>query len=138
MKDISILQPVLALVLLNFLLFLWMGKERFEALQAKTVISPGPGQQPVWPERAAKASAAFHNILEMPVLFYAVVAFAMIASAVDYTMVLLAWAYVVFRIIQAAVHTTYNHIPHRFLAYLGSNIMLMAMWVKLAVVILAA
>ncbi len=138
MKDLTILKPVLVLVALNIVVMFWMAKERLGALKAGAVTSPGPGQKPVWPERAAIVSAAFHNLFEMPVLFYAVVAFAMIAGAVDETMVLLAWAYVAFRTVQALIHTTYNHIPHRFLAYLASNTVLMIMWAKLALFVFAA
>jgi hypothetical protein len=76
-------------------------------------------------------SNAYHNLLQMPVLFYAVVAFAMHTNGDDALMILLAWIYVAFRLAQALIHTTYNTIIHRFLAFLGSVIVLGAMWVKL-------
>ena len=74
----------------------------------------------------------------MPMLFYAVIAFAMITNTGDWMMYLLAWAYVVFRYMQAAVHTTYNHIPHRFTAFLASNVVLIALWVRLGIAVLGS
>jgi hypothetical protein len=113
-----------------------MAYERYKAFQAKTVIDNGPGARPTWPGRAAAVSNAYHNLLEMPVLFYAVCAFALFADAADGEMVVLAWMFVAFRAVQAFIHTTYNHIPHRFLAFLASVTVLIAMWVNLALSVL--
>jgi hypothetical protein len=136
MKDLSILKPVFAQALLTFIVLFVMAKERLVAFRAGTVTDNGPGTRPTWPGRAAAVSNAYHNLLELPLLFYAVVAFALIAGAVDGEMIVLAWIYVAFRIVQAAIHVTYNHIPHRFLAFLGSVITLIAMWVNLALSVL--
>jgi hypothetical protein len=131
MKDLSILKPVFVQVTLTFVLLFWMAKERLGAFRSGGVTVPGAGQRPVWSGRAGTISNAFHNQLELPMLFYAVVVFALIADAVDWEMIWLAWAYAGFRVIQAIIHTTYNQIPHRFVAFLLSNIALIAMWVNL-------
>ncbi len=135
MKDITLLQPVLAQVALTFVLLFMMAHARLGAVQSSSVQSGPPGGRPVWPERAGKISNAFHNALEMPMLFYAVIAFAMITNTGDWIMYALAWTYVFFRAAQAAVHTTYNYIPHRFMAFLASNFALMALWVKLGLAV---
>ena len=132
MKDVSILKPVLAQVLLTFVILFWMAKERLGAMRAGKVTGGTGGARPVWPERAAVVSNAFHNQFEMPVLFYAAAAFALAAGMADTKMIGLAWAYVALRWVHTAIHTTYNYIPHRFLAYLASNFVLIAMWVNLA------
>ena len=132
MKDLSILHPVFAQVALTFVMLFWMAKERYQALTSGAVKVPADGQRPEWMGRVAQVSNAYQNQLEMPVLFYAVVALALIAGVVDGTFVALAWAFVAFRALQAVVHATYNYIPHRFLAFLASNIVLIAMWVMLA------
>ncbi len=92
----------------------------------------------MWAGRAGVISNAFHNQLEVPVLFYAVVLFAIATGSADYPMTALAWVYVILRVVHAAIHTTYNKIPHRFLAYLLSNLVLIAMWVKLGVHVFTA
>jgi hypothetical protein len=136
MKDLSILKPVMAQALLTFVVLFMMAYERFKAFRAKTVVDNGPGIRPSWPGRAGAVSNAYHNLLELPTLFYAVCAFALIADAVDGEMIVLAWIYVACRTVQALIHTTYNHIPHRFYAFLASIFALIAMWVNLALSVL--
>jgi hypothetical protein len=136
MKDLSIMKPVFAQVLLTFVVLFWMAKERATAFRAKTVVDNGPGIRPTWPGRAGAISNAYHNLLELPVLFYAAAAFALLTDAVDGEMLVFAWAFVAFRAAQALIHATYNYIPHRFLAFLGSVITLIAMWVNLALTVL--
>ncbi|MGQ0456296.1 MAG: MAPEG family protein [Hyphomicrobium sp.] len=127
----NILYPVFALVLLTFVMIGWMAKERFTAMSSGAVRSDDPGIRPQWPGRAGQVSNAYHNLLELPVLFYAVVAFAMATNGDDAVMILLAWIFVAFRIAQAVIHSTYNKILHRFLMFLGSVITLGVMWVLL-------
>lgn len=136
--DMSILKPVLVQAGLTFFLLFWMGKERFQAVRAGTVIRNEPGVRPTWVGRAGVVSNAFHNQLEMPMMFFAVVLFALAVGAVDGTMIALAWGYVGTRLVHAAIHTTYNHIPHRFVVYIISNIVLLAMWGMLALHVLSA
>jgi hypothetical protein len=136
--NLSIVQPVLVQAGLTFLLLFWMAKERVGAIRAGTVIRNETGMRPTWVGRAGTISNAFHNQLEMPILFYVAVILAILTGSADYPMTALAWVYVILRIIHAAIHTTYNNIPHRFLAYLLSNLVLLAMWVKLAIHVFTA
>ncbi len=133
MKDLSILYPVFVQVLLTFVLQMWMGRERLAAVRAGAVKrGEHAGAKPVWPERAGVVSNAFHNQLEMPMLFYAVVAFALIAGAADGIMLALAWAFAISRLVHAGVFTTYNKIEHRFLVYLLGSTIVWVMWARLA------
>lgn len=139
MKDLSILYPVFSQVLLTLLLQGWMGYERVKSVRAKTVkFGAHAGERPMWPERTAVISNAFHNQLEMPVLFYVVTGFALIAGAADGVMLALAWAYAVSRLVHAAIHTTYNAVTHRFFAYAAGTAILLAMWARLAAHVMAA
>jgi hypothetical protein len=45
---------------------------------------------------------------------------------------------VIVRIVHAAIHTTYNKIAHRFMVFILSNLVLLAMWVKLALHVFTA
>jgi hypothetical protein len=135
MKDPAIMKPVFVQVLLTFVLMFWMAKERLTAIRAGSVKAE-PGQRPLsWPGRAGTISNAFHNQLEVPMLFYAVVAFALFYDAIDWEFIWMAWAFVGFRVLQAIVHTTYNTISHRFIAFLLSNVALIAMWVNLGLTV---
>lgn len=136
--ELSIVKPVLLQAGLTFFLLFWMGFERVGAIRAGTVIRNQPGVRPTWPGRAGTVSNAYHNQLEMPVLFYAVVLCALAINAVDGVMIQLAWAYAILRLVHAAIHTTYNKIPHRFGVFILSNLVLLAMWGKLAAHVLSA
>lgn len=138
MRDAAILYPVFVQVLLTFVIMFWMARERWRAVREGTVVRGEPGTRPVWKGRAGFVSNSFHNQLEVPMLFYAVVAFIILANANDYLMVLLAWIYVALRVIHAGIHTTYNHIPHRFLAFLVSDVVLAIMWFRLAFHVLSS
>lgn len=126
----NILYPVFALVLLTFLMAFWMARERFASVR-RGEIKFEPGVRPVFRDRAGQVSNAYHNLLELPLLFYAVVAFAMLTKGDDGLMIILAWIYVAFRYVQAFVHATYNKIIHRFGAFVVSVIVLAIMWVHL-------
>ena len=68
--DVAILYPVFVQVALTFVLLFWMGYERYNAVQSGTVKRGAhPGVRPIWPGRAGLVSNAFHNQLEIPMLF---------------------------------------------------------------------
>jgi hypothetical protein len=136
--DLSILTPVFVQAALTFFLLFWMGKERYQAVRDGTVVRNEPGMRPTWIGRAGTISNAFHNQLEMPMLFYVVVILALVTGSADALMTALAWGYVILRLVHAAIHTTYNKIPHRFMVFIVSNLVLGAMWVTLAANVLAA
>lgn len=128
----TILYPVLVQVGLTYFLQLWMGRERLKAVRAGTVQrGANAGIRPTWPARAGVISNAFHNQLEMPMLFYAASAFALLANAADPTMIALAWGFAILRLVHAIIHTTYNNVAHRFTVYIISSMVLLAMWVRL-------
>ena len=136
--DPSIIKPLLVQAGLTFVLLFWMGKERFAAFRSGDFIANEPGVRPIWKGRAGTISNAFHNQLEMPMLFYAVVILAVVTGSADAFMTALAWGYAILRLVHAAIHTTYNKIPHRFMVFIVSNLVLGAMWANLAAHVLAA
>lgn len=128
----GILYPVFVQVGLTFTLLFLMGFERFKAVKAGTVQKgANAGHKPVWPERAGVVSNAFHNQLELPMLFYASVAFTMLAGGADHIAIVLSWGFALARLVHGAIHVTYNHVPHRFLAYLVCSVFLLLLWIKL-------
>lgn len=128
----AILKPLLVQMGITFFLLLWMAKERYRAFKKGDILILDPAARPIFKGRAGIISNAFHNQLEMPTLFYALVLAAILTKAVDANMILLAWSYVGFRALQALIHVTYNKILHRFLSYTMSNLVLIALWVMLA------
>jgi len=73
------------------------------------------------------------NLFEMPVLYFALVPLLLITRHADHIQVILAWAYVVLRVIHSFIHIGVKRVPHRFLAYFLSCVVLSAMWIGFAV-----
>jgi hypothetical protein len=137
MTQTAILYPVFVQVALTFLLQLWMRKERVGAVKRGEVqFSDISLRQQKWPPRTLQISNAFHNQLETPILFYAVVAFLMITSQVNIVFVVLAWLFVAARLFHAYIHTGPNTQPYRFYGYAAGSIVLIVMWVLFAIRIL--
>jgi hypothetical protein len=76
----------------------------------------------------SRASDNFRNLFEVPVLFYALVAFALATNQVPTWLVVGAWLFVILRLVHSAIHCTYNKVTHRFAAYMSSFLLLIALW----------
>ena len=133
MNQIAILYPVFVQVLLTFAVAAMMGMARSRAIPS--LRKPGSSDLalgPVtWPDEAAKAAANYHNLYELPVLFYAVVAFALIAKGADLLMVILAWLFVLSRIVHTVIHVGPNRIAMRSPVFAAGFVILALMWIKL-------
>ncbi len=80
------------------------------------------------PVASAQLSRHFANLYEAPVLFYVCCLAAMATQSTATPFLLLAWAYVVARIIHTFIHTGKNELWPRIYAYFGSCIILLSMW----------
>lgn len=133
----SVLAPVFVQVALTFVLLFWMGRSRFAVLRSREVkvgeIALG---ERAWPPRVMQISNAYHNQFELPVLFYAAVAFALITRQAGYVFVILSWLFVLTRVVHAFIHTTSNTLVWRFRVFLVGALILMALWILLAVQVL--
>lgn len=139
MRHVVLLYPVFVQVLLTFFLLVAMGRARVAAIKRREVkvrdIALG---QSAWPDRPAQIARAYQNQLEMPVLFFAVVAFTMITNQVSTPMVVLAWLFVALRLGHAFIHVTGNNVTRRFAVFIAGVLVLAAMWLLLAVRIVTA
>ncbi|MCK9912515.1 MAPEG family protein, partial [Microbacteriaceae bacterium K1510] len=80
----------------------WMGALRRRALNSGAVKPEDIAlRQPNWPRRAQQVANNFQNQLELPMLFYAVVAIILITSTNSIVFVILAWVFVASRIVHA-------------------------------------
>jgi hypothetical protein len=81
---------------------------------------------------------AYHNQLELPVLFYVLTALALITRQADLLFVVLAWVFVATRLLHAGIHVTGNDVPKRFQAFAAGAVVLLVMWAIFAVRLFAA
>jgi hypothetical protein len=129
----SVLLPLFVQVALTFVLLFWMGTVRVAAIRRGEVHPRDIAlRQPSWPQSVAQVGNAYHNQFELPVLFYVLVILAWITRQADFLFVLLAWVFVVLRVLHAYVHVTTNRLPHRFYLFLAGAIVLVVMWVIFA------
>jgi len=135
MSVTQLLYPVFVQVLLTFVVLFMMGFARNRAI---TTAKSKPNMREValggyqWPDQATKVANNFSNQFELPVLFYAAIAFAMILKQRDMVMLVLAWAFVATRVLHTFLHVGANIVQRRFLAYLAGAACLMALWGVLA------
>ena len=135
MNQTAILYPVFVQVLLVVVVTLLMGAARTRAVRTmerqRGNTDLAMGRAP-WPDDAVKRAANFRNQFEMPVLFYAVVAFALITKGADFPMLVLTWVFVASRIVHAAIHIGPNKVRWRTPAFILGFLVVAAMWIRLA------
>ena len=95
-------------------------------------------REPNWGKRETQIANAYHNQLELPLLFYVLTILAWITKRADLLFVVLAWVFVVLRSAHAFIHVTSNHLTRRFAAFAASVIVLAIMWAIFIVRILLA
>jgi hypothetical protein len=135
----SLLLPVFVQVALTFALMSWMASHRVTAVRGGTVRPKDIAlREPNWPERTTQIANCFHNQLELPVLFYVLVALILITNTNSTIFVLLAWLFVVSRLVHAYIHTGSNRVDRRFYAMAAGMAILVVMWVIFAARILMA
>ena len=135
----TILAPLFVLVALTFGLMIWMGALRVAAVRRGEVrvreIALG---QPNWPPRAQQVSNCFDNQFQLPVLFYVLTILALFLRKADLLFVVMAWIFVLLRIVHATIHVTSNHVGRRFQAFAAGMVVLLLMWIIFAVRVYAS
>jgi len=128
-----LLTPVFVLIGLTFALMFWMGGARFMAVSDRLVrIKDIALGQQAWPPRVTQIDRSFHNQLELPLLFYALVALAVGLDIQSTMFVTLEWLFVVLRLVHAGIHVTTNHLLARFATFVAGALILLVMWIWFA------
>jgi hypothetical protein len=110
----AVLLPVFVLVGLTFGLLLWTNRAR----------------------RGAPARDEAVRDIEMPLLFYILIALALPIRHADLVIVLLSWVFVVTRFAYAGIFVTSNNVQQSSMAWFASVLVLFAMWLYFALKIL--
>ena len=129
----TVLAPVFVQVLLTLALLAWAGYLRVQAVRSGAVhprdVALG---QPNWPPHVTQITNAYKNQLELPILFYAVIALSLVTATVSTTTVVLAWLFVALRLGHALIHVTTNRLSRRFFFFLAGGVILLLMWIVFA------
>lgn len=129
----SMLAPVLALIVLTLLVWIWMYATRIPAMQRAKIdpqAAAHPGSLDVLPSSARRVADNYNHLLEQPTIFYALVFVIVLSGHSDALYVDLAWAYVGLRVMHTLIQCTVNIVNLRFLVFALSTIALMAMTVR--------
>jgi hypothetical protein len=133
----AVLLPLFVQVVLTFVLLFWTGRLRVGSVRRGEVKPRDISlREPNWNKGTTQVANAYHNQLELPLLFYVLTILAWITKQADLLFVVLAWVFVVLRILHAFVHVTSNRLSQRFGMFAASVIVLLIMWVIFIVRIL--
>ena len=133
-----VLLPLFVQVALTFVLIFWTARVRIAAIRsgAAKMKDTALGQQ-AWPARATQVANCYNSQFQIPVLFYVLTILAIMTRHADVLFVVMAWLFVITRIVHAYIHTGSNYVPHRFNAFAAGVFVLLAMWVIFAVRLIA-
>ena len=131
MQDKVIFIPVFLMVLLTAIVWARMLQVRVAAMkQVRLHPEKMKSQQAksLLPETANIPAENFINIFEVPVLFYVLVGFMLIADQVSNFSIFAAFVFVFLRYIHSFIALTYNKVTQRFLVYVLGSLVLWVMW----------
>ncbi|AMS32566.1 MAG: MAPEG family protein [Betaproteobacteria bacterium] len=134
MRSSLILYPLLAMVLITFVVAVTMMKRRLTFLTSERI---HPQQVATAAKMASvgedpRAADNFRNLFEMPVLFYAAVLTIFVAKLISPLLLALAWVYVLTRGAHSLIHCTFNKVIWRFYAFFASCLVLAVLWLAIA------
>lgn len=132
MQQTAIFGPVLALMTLTLLVWIFMYVRRIAFIRGQRIDSRQleiPGELArLSPAAVSNPSDNLKNLFELPVLFYALALLLFVTGGVDAIYLAAAWLFVVFRAAHSVVHCTFNRVMVRFSCYLVSSL---ALWFML-------
>ena len=127
------LLPAFIHVLLVFYVLVRTGSGRVAAIKARQMkLSEVDTNKGAYPETVRNFANNYSNQFELPVLFYAALAFSIALGLVDWVLVAFSWSFIASRILHTVVHTGKNVIIQRFRVFGLGIISLALMWSWLA------
>jgi hypothetical protein len=131
MPELRLVYPMLAMVLLTFVVLVILFRSRVRMLREGLVPVSyfGTFQGHQEPDYAAKPSRHLANLFEAPMLFYVGCLAAMVVGVRGWGVLALAWGYVAARVAHAWIHLGGNRVRYRMRVYFVSWLLLLAIWV---------
>lgn len=134
MNQTMILYPAMAMLLLNLSVAVILLGRRIKAVQQ--------GFNPAYfrfnrgvkmPGYLLTAEQHYQNIHEMPIVYFSLVVLIYLATKVNMLFLILAWCYVILRLIHTFIHMGHNNVLWRRNAFVASFVVLSLMWLGLLV-----
>jgi hypothetical protein len=131
-----ILLPLFVEVILTFVLLFWLAPLRARDFRSGLREEDIALRQPNWSKPSLQVQYSYSNQFELPVLFYVLTILTYITHHAGTLFVVLAWVFVIFRVLQAYVHVTNNKVRLRGAFFGISALALAIMWIVFIVEIL--
>ena len=141
MDGSQILAPFLAMMLLTMVVWIVMYVRRIGYLKANRVhpqkLTTPENVAGIIPEEVQLPAYNLRNLLELPILFYALCLYLFLTGSVDAIYVGGAWAFVAIRTVHSIIHCSSNVVMQRFAAYMASSVVLWLMVLRAALQLVA-
>ena len=141
LTGMDILQPVVALAAWTMVMWLWMYATRLPAMRAAKIdtgaLVGGTGRNldGVVPDKVQWIAHNYNHLHEAPTVFYAVALVLAIVGQGDGLNATLGWAYVALRIVHSLFQALVNRVAGRFLIFVLSSLVLIALVVHAALAV---
>jgi len=141
MIGMGILQPVVALAIWTMVMWVWMYATRIPAMNAAQLSSEELSRlnqaklDAVLPPEVQWKAYNYNHLHEAPTVFYAIAVLLAIVGAGDGLAAQLGWAYVALRVVHSLVQAIANKVMARFLIFVLSSFVLMALIVLAAIAV---
>lgn len=133
----SLQQALLLPVFLHVLMTMGLGMatafaRRKAAYQGRVRLKDVALDSRAWPDDVRKLGNNFDNQFQMPMLWYAGVAFTLILGLADGVLVALSWAFLLLRLGHSFIHVGRNILIRRFFIFFAAATVLVLYWLWLA------
>jgi hypothetical protein len=123
-----LLLPAFVQFSLTVYVLIRQGQGRVRAVRSGQVKYSDVDTKSAYSETVQKFANNYVSQFELPVLFYVVLAFALVTELVDFVLIGLAWAFVGSRLVHSFVHTGSNIIATRFKIFVAGLVFLVGLW----------
>ena len=138
MRQTAIFWPMLAHVLLVYIVFLVMFKRRYEAVKSGEARISQYKVRSTEPASSVTVANNLINQFELPVLFHVLCLALFVTNGVNYLTLALMWLFIVTRYIHAWVHLGRNDVLRRSRAFFVGAGLLLITWIWFALHLLGA
>ena len=141
MVGMDILQPVVALAVWTMVMWAWMYATRIPAMNAAKVDPDSLARDReatldrLLPPQVQWKAHNYNHLHEAPTVFYAVALVLALVGEGDGLSALLAWLYVVLRVIHSLIQAIANRVVWRFAVFVISSVVLIALIVRAAIAV---
>ncbi|KRB31700.1 MULTISPECIES: MAPEG family protein [Mesorhizobium] len=132
MNQTAIFWPVLAQVLLIYIVYAVLGRRRYGAIRSGEAKVGQYKVRSTEPASSVTVAANLSNQFELPVLFYVLCLTLHVTNGVNYLTLALMWIFVASRCFHAWVHLTSNNLLLRSRSFSFGAVIILLGWIWLA------